>query len=77
MGCDTVQRQPSGSPSATEYRGILLGTDGIPEGRKCDTLAVCVKRFFSPIIFKGDKRKKNVFTETLCCGGKKTCYESG
>lgn len=35
----------SGSPAVTEYKGVLLGTDAIPEGRKCDTLAVRVKSF--------------------------------
>lgn len=56
-GVTQFKGSPSGSPSATEYKGILLGTDEIPEGRKCDTLAVRAKRSFS-IIFKGDKRKK-------------------
>lgn len=48
---------PSGSPSATEFKGFLLGTDEIPEGRKCDTLAVLAQRLFFRIV-KGDKRKK-------------------
>lgn len=67
-GVTPFKGSSSGSPSATGCRGVLLGTDAIPEGRKCDTLVVRVKSP-PPIIFKGDKRETNVFTETLCCRG--------
>lgn len=46
---------PSGAPSATEFKGFLLGTDEIPEGRTCDTLAVLVQRLF--FIIEGTKEK--------------------